>query len=117
MHHYKYLLPALRRAGVVFQPMVWSAEGRSHPAAVRIMACTQKLIKTKLGAEEVAGFGERWRHESAIAIQRRKAAMIRAVLPTMSRRQRWMLNGHDSGPRLPSIEEDEDAENDSQNDG
>ena len=36
----------------------------------------------------------RWRHEIQIALQQRRAAMARAVLPRMGIGDNWMLSGH-----------------------
>ena len=41
----------------------------------------------------MGGFRARWRHEIGVATQRRKAAMMRAVLPGRSKRQNWLLRG------------------------
>ena len=116
MTRYSTILPALRRAGVIFQPMVWSAEGRPHPAAVRIMDCTVRMVRTRRGVEAASELSKRWRHEIAIAIQRRKAAMIRAALPGRSQRCEWLARGgratEDGDTQLPPLEEDEEEEGD-----
>ena len=93
MTRYSHILPALRRAGVVFQPVVWSAEGRPHPATVRVMDCTVRMVRTRRGPEAAAELQARWRHEVAIALQRRRAAMLRAVLPARGQRQEWLARG------------------------
>ena len=105
---YSSLFPALRRAGVVFQPMVWSAEGRPHPAVVRTMEAVVRLVRTKKGLAAAAHLRARWRHEIAIAIQRRKAAMIRACLPAAVPRRLWLQGrGQASGStQLPPLEPD-----------
>ena len=112
MTKYQQHFPALRRLGVVFRPVVWSAEGRAHPATVRLFDNMVRLFSNKHGKAEAVGFRCRFLHEVGVAIQRRKAAMIRAALPRLSKRQRWM-QGMDSGGvtcadagRLPSIEDD-----------
>ena len=117
VRRYSSILPELRQAGITFQPMVWSCEGRPHPATVRIMEFTLAAIGRKLGAEQVPRIRERWRHEIAVAIQRRKAAMIRSCLPLRGLRQEWLLSGKSTystsreeagGPqsRLPAIPEE-----------
>ena len=107
MRHYQHLFPQLRRAGVVFQPMIWSAEGRPHPAATRVMESVLRRVKNRRGAAAAAAYRERWRHEVAVAIQRRKAAMMRAVLPQKPLRQQWVAQGggRPEAP-LPMLEED-----------
>ena len=54
--HYRHLLPELRRAGVVFQPMVWSAEGRPHPAATRVMDCVTRRVRARKGSDVASEF-------------------------------------------------------------
>ena len=68
MTRYSNILPALRRAGVIFKPMVWSAEGRPHPETVRVMDCTVRMVRSRRGEEAAAELSRRWRHEIAIAI-------------------------------------------------
>ena len=88
--------------------MVWSAEGRPHPAAVRVMDCTVRQVRTRRGQEAADELQARWRHEIAVALQRRKAAMLRAVLPSRGPRQEWLARGGWLGPStLPTLEEEE----------
>eukprot|EP00959_Pyramimonas_sp_CCMP1952_P005793 121332-Pyramimonas_sp.AAC.1 len=54
MTRYSHMLPALRRAGVVFQPAVWSAKGRPRPAAARAMDCAVRMVRTRRGSEAAA---------------------------------------------------------------
>ena len=115
IRRYASILPALRRAGVVFQPLVWSAEGRPHPATTRILDCVIRAVSGRRGKEAAEDLRARWRHEIAIALQRRKAAMLRAVLPRGTWRQEWLARG--SGPcdteaevRLTAIEGEEDED-------
>ena len=115
MRHYAHLFPQLRRAGVVFQPMVWSAEGRPHPAAARVMEHVVRKVGARRGAAEAADFRARWRHEVAVAIQRRRAAMMRSVLPAGQGRQAWLAGsgGSREGGLLPPLEaEAEEVERD-----
>mmetsp|Transcript_6550 Transcript_6550/g.12163 ORF Transcript_6550/g.12163 Transcript_6550/m.12163 type:complete len:140 (+) Transcript_6550:44-463(+) len=54
----------------------------------------------------------RWRHEIGAALQCRKAVMLRAVLPKVPARQRWLVEGHmdDAACKmLPPIEEDDEV--------
>ena len=110
MARYRHLLPALRRVGVVFRPMVWSAEGRPHAQTTRMLQAAVRLVRGTKGAEAATELQQRWEHEIAIAIQRRKAAMVRAVLPASSSRQRWIescLNAREV--TLPPLDDDVDA--------
>ena len=112
MLRYASILPALRRAGVISQPMVFSAEGRPHPATVRTMECTLRMVRARRGEEAEAELRARWRHEVAVAIQRRKAAMMRACLPDRTRRREWLACGGrlydaDGAGQLPTLQPDE----------
>ena len=108
MNNYAHLLPSLRRAGIIFQLLVWSAEGRPHPATVRVLESTLQMVRRRRGLVAAADLRSRWHHEIAIAIQRRKAAMIRACLPCRPHRQEWLVDGGeafiDRCNMLPALE-------------
>ena len=72
------------------------------------MECVVRKVKTKKGVEAAAEFRERWKHEIGIAIQCRKAAMLRAMLPRAQGRQAWLAGrgGHQEEGTLPPIEEE-----------
>ncbi len=90
---YSNIIPQLSRAGITFQPMVWSTEGRPHPATTRVLEFALKAAARKHGADQVARLRSRWLHEIGIELQRRKAAMMRACLPARGARQTWLLAG------------------------
>ena len=101
---YSTIIPQLARAGVAFQPMVWSTEGRPHPAVVRVLEFTLKAAARKHGVEQATRLRGRWFHEIGIELQRRKAAMMRACLPAQSAREAWLLRGarqHTSAADVP----------------
>ena len=99
LRHYRAIIPQLAAAGISFRPMVWTAEGRPHPAASRTLKFAARLASTRGGGEAKSrGFLARWRHEIQIAIQRRRAAMARAVLPKSSAREERLLLGRTEGP-------------------
>jgi hypothetical protein len=54
---------------------------------------TLKGASRKIGNSEVGGMRQRWCHEIGVALQRRKAAMMRACLPQQSARDAWLLAG------------------------
>ena len=110
MTKYQGHFPTLWRAGVVFRPMVWSAEGRrAHPATSRLLDNTVRLFQNRHGKAEATSMRVKWKHELGVALQRRKAAMIRSVLPGLSNRQQWLQGqGASEGaqrPLPPIIEE------------
>ena len=112
MTRYHHYFPTLRRQGVIFRPMVWSAEGRAHPATSRLLENAIRLFRNRHGIEEAAAMRRRWRHEIGVALQRRKAAMLRAVMPKHSARQVWLSGGglDDIHGQLLAISADEEAE-------
>ena len=105
MVRYRPHFPALRRAGIIFRPVVWSAEGRPHPSTTRLIEGVLRLYRNQKGAVAASDLRVKWYHEIGIALQRRKAAMLRACLPQGSRRQAWMQGrtGGTSGIPLPSL--------------
>ena len=113
---YKDLIPELDRAGISFRPMVWTADGRPHPAATRTLRYAAELAARKgNGAGKAKHIVGRWKHEIAVAIARRRAAMARAVQPKMSQSQKWLLAGRceempTDADRLPSLSADDDPQ-------
>ena len=106
------MIPQLEAAGISFRPLVWTADGRPHPAATRTMKFAAQLVASKSGQEFGTGFLSRWKHEVQVAIQRRRAAMARSVLPRLSKEELWMIYGKvDAAPgvdqREPTLEQDD----------
>ena len=114
LRHYRALIPELAAAGVVYRPLVWTADGRPHPAVSRTLGYAAQLAASKAGRSETPkAFVRRWQHEVQIAILRRRAAMARAVLPAAPGNLAWLLTGKIDQPpcihgRLPVLEEEED---------
>ena len=105
------MIPELHTAGIAFRPMVWSADGRPHPAVVRTLKFAAGVAERRHGGEASGGLLKRWRHEIGVAIMRRRAAMARAVLPRPKAKDLWMMTGAAAAydevgqGRLPSIQE------------
>jgi len=111
--HYRDVIPELHTAGIAFRPLIWSADGRPHPAATRTLKYAADVAARKRGGATAAvGIMARWKHEITVAITRRRAAMLRAVLPKTLAKELWMLtgapdaDGFGADGRLPAIEED-----------
>ena len=101
LRRYRNEIPELAAVGIAFRPFVWTADGRPHPAVTRTLRFAADLATRRGGQEANAkDLMARWRHEIQIAIQRRRAAMARAVLPGASARANWLLTGRTEG--LPS---------------
>ena len=105
----------LREAGITYMPMVWTSNGRPHPAATRVMRHVAGLAShSREVGSNAKSMLKRWGHKIQVAIQRRKAAMVRAALPKLSATDEWLLTG--SGPaeaattgRAAPAEEDSNA--------
>ena len=115
LKRYKKEIPELRRAGICFRPMVWTADGRPHPAVTRTLKFAAGLASHRgTQASTPAELLGRWRHEIQIAICRRRAAMLRSALPKASKLEEWLLSGQcdnstpDTG-RMEAIVEDNES--------
>jgi len=112
LRRYRQEAIELARAGIAFRPLIWTADGRPHPAATRTLRFAAEIATHRNGMQASAGtLVSRWQHEIQIAILRRRAAMTRAVLPKITAREVWLLAGHaerdgSSGGRLHSLDED-----------
>ena len=94
LRRYRREIPQLRAAGIVYRPLVWTADGRPHPAVARTLAFASEIAATRSEQHASAqSLRSRWRHEIQIALLRRRAAMMRAVLPKRSARDTWLLTG------------------------
>ena len=113
LRRYRLEIEELRQARIAFRPMVWTADGRPHPAATRTLKFAAELAASRNSQQaSSASLLSRWRQEIQISILRRRAAMYRAVLPRPSVVEHWLLTGNadssaDAWHRLEAIEEDE----------
>ena len=115
MHRYRHEISELAAAGIAFGPMIWTADGRPHPAYIRRLQFAVQIAVTRNGQQaSAAALISRWKHEIQIAILRRRAAMSRAVLPISTPKEYWLLTGQadraegDSQRAVP-LEEDLDG--------
>ena len=111
LRRYRNAIPELAEAGIAFRPLVWTADGRPHPAASRTLCYAAQQAARKSGQGDPGALLRRWKHEVQIAILRRRAAMSRAVMPALSARDAWLLTGETqggpgSGWREPPLEKD-----------
>ena len=112
LRHYRHIIPELQRAGVVFRPLIWTADARPHPAAVRTLRYAAEVASSRHGGSaEKPAMLKRWKHEITVAILRRRAAMSRAVVPGRSARAEWLLTGWSDAAvtneqRAPQLDED-----------
>ena len=113
LRRYRLEIPQLAAAGILFRPLVWTSNGRPHPAAVRTLHCAAEQAANRSDLDTTSrALLSRWRHEIQIAILRRGAAMARAVVPAPSAADVWLLAGHSAcvpdpaGRAQPLREED-----------
>ena len=60
--HYASGINDMHKAGIEYNPIVWTSEGRAHPAAVRFMATvSEKAARKRPGTKKQ--FERRWAHE------------------------------------------------------
>ena len=92
--HYRKRIPDLQVQGIVCRPLVWTADGRAHPAVTRTLQYAADIASCHNGQQMSAkALQHRWKHEIQIALLRRRAVMTRAVLPDTTVRERWFLAG------------------------
>ena len=73
-------------------PMVWTSNGRPHPAATLVMRHVASIESHSSEQDANAkSMLKRWGHEIQVAIQRRKAAMARVGLRKLSAKDDWLL--------------------------
>ena len=91
---YQTEIRELRSAGIVFRPVVWTADGRPHPAATRTLKYAAQLgaIRNSQQASASLLLGL-WRHEVQSSILWRRAGQ-RVVLPRPSNFQQMLLTGN-----------------------
>ena len=112
LRRYRSEIRELRAARIVFRPMVWTADGRPHPAASRTLKFAAELPSTRgMCLVPASSIWVRWRHEIQIAILRRRAAMSRAVSPRTTPLEAWLLTGNadldgDAWGALGPVDED-----------
>ena len=91
LEEYRNVIRYLHEQGIVFRPLVWSSEGLPHSTVPRVLAFAAQQASRKWEGVSAKELVKRWSINIAVAIQRRKAAMIRACIPTVVGRARWLL--------------------------
>ena len=91
--------------GTVFQPMVWSQEGRCHPDVERIMDYVARAIARRQATTQAA-IARRWKADIGVALAARRARMARKCLPIATGREVYVLTGdmdHEPGGREAAL--------------
>ena len=85
LSNYRNEIGELRQQGVHYRPLVWTADGRPHPAVSRTLQFAADIASSRNGQHWSAkSRHRRWKHEIQIALLRRRAA--RSALPNLSAR-------------------------------
>ena len=92
--HYRNEMGELRQQNIHCRPLVWTADGRPHPAVTRTLQNAADVTSSRNGQHQSAkSLHRRWKHEIQIALLQRRAATARAVLPNLSARAEWLFAG------------------------
>ena len=92
--HYGNEISELRDQGIHYRPLIWTADGRPHPAVTRTLQHAADIASSRNGQQMSAKSLQRRRtHEIQITLLRRRAAMTRADLPNSSVWAEWLLAG------------------------
>ena len=87
-------LGELGEQNIHFLPLVWTADGRPHPAVTRTLQYAADIASSRNGQHLSAkSLHHRWKHEIQIALLRRRAAMARADQPNPVARAEWLFAG------------------------
>ena len=73
-----------------YRPLVWTADGRPHPAVTRTPQYAGDIASCRNGQQISAKAPKhRWKHDIQVTLLRRRIAMTRAVLPNKSAREQF----------------------------
>ena len=81
---YAPILDELRTSGIEYLPVVWSAYGRPHPDAVRVITTLARAAARRRGTQDFRCLGRRIAARITAALWRRAANMILACWPATS---------------------------------
>ena len=91
---YRQQISDLRGQGILYIPLVWTGDGRPHPAVTGTLQYAADIASSRNGQQMSAKpLQHSWKHEIQEALLRWRAAKTRAVLPNPSAREEWLLAG------------------------
>ena len=73
----------LRRAGITYQPVVWSTYGRPHPDAIRIMLAISRNTTRRRGVANYRGLARGLASRITVELWRRAAGMVLRCWPSL----------------------------------
>ena len=71
----------LRSGGITYMPVIWSAYGRPHPDAVRVLSAIARATARRRGSHDFRVLAQRLAARVASALWRRAANMVLACWP------------------------------------
>ena len=87
LSNYRQEIPDLCNQSIRYRSLVWTADGRPHPAVTRTLQYAADTASSRNGQQMSAkSLQHRWKHEIQIALLRRRASVTRPVLPNPSAR-------------------------------
>ena len=93
IRRYRRHLKQLSQQNITFRPLIWTADGRAHPAVTRTMHYALSMIRRSRPGTSPIDFMRRWNAEIAIALQDRRASMMLACCPRAPQGELWMCRG------------------------
>ena len=105
LSNYRQEIPDLRNQGSLYRPLVWTADGRPHPAVTRTLQRAADIASSRNGQQMSAkSLQHKWKHEIQVAPFRRRAAMTRAVQPNPSARADIIDRGKNHWGHVPPLD-------------
>ena len=84
----------LRQQNIHYGPLVWTADGRPHPAVTRTLQYAADIASSRNGQHLSAkSIHRRWKHEIQIALLCRRQPRPAQFLPNPSARAGWLFAG------------------------
>ena len=79
--NYSSHLAELRAEGIEYMPVIWSAYGRPHPDAIRLLVTLSRNTARRRGTRDAASLARRSAARVAAALWKRAAGMVVACWP------------------------------------
>ena len=81
LDYYEDHLADLERQGIVYMPMIYTAYGRRHPSATKMLKHAATMVTRQRGQANAIGLLSHWHRQMAAEVWRRAARMIKACMP------------------------------------
>ena len=81
LDYYEQHLPDLEAQGIAYMPMTFTAYGRRHPSATKMLIHAATKVARQRGQVATKGLLKSWQRQLAAEVWRRAARMVRACMP------------------------------------